>query len=112
MTNPTPLGSDAWIGADRYNNAYTKRIVDFMNALNEQALQAYASRLRDHRPCTLSDKFSVGTTNLVRKLQFNDGVEWIARLRMPPSEGNTLDKEKALTEMQCELDTMEFVRCV
>lgn len=112
MTKPAPIGSDAWIGADDYDAPRTKRIVDFMAAANEKALKSYASSLRNHQSCNISDKFSMGTTHLVRKLQFDDGVQWIARLRMPRLNGSTTNRKQDLSEMRCELDTVEFVWCV
>jgi hypothetical protein len=76
---------------------------------------AYASALRENRPCTISREFSVGSFNLVHKIQFDGGVEWIARLRMPPmpdqgSRAVSPAMERILLGMQSELATMEFVR--
>lgn len=94
-------------------------------AYNEDAFIAYASSLRDGRTCTLSSKFSVGTRNFVKKITFDDEVEWIVRLRMPPLEDfeeeterlsppesdseKENEKRRERYEMQSELDTMEFL---
>ncbi|KAL8627720.1 hypothetical protein Q9189_006587 [Teloschistes chrysophthalmus] len=69
----------------------------------------------------MSREFSVGTSKLVRQIQFIDGVEWIARLRMPPMPDQDnkeisadskagRERRRALLDMQSELATMDFVR--
>ena len=85
MAETLPVGSAAWRGGDEYEDEYSERIDQFIDSISKEALVDFASSLRDNRPCMLSEEFSVGNFNLVRKIQFNDGVEWIARLRMPPA---------------------------
>ncbi|KAL8778069.1 MAG: hypothetical protein Q9194_002201 [Teloschistes cf. exilis] len=69
----------------------------------------------------MSREFSVGASNLVRKIQFDDCVEWIARLRMPrpqdqgnkrisPTSEAARGRGRTLLNMQSELATMDFVR--
>ncbi|KAJ8131444.1 hypothetical protein O1611_g2185 [Lasiodiplodia mahajangana] len=110
MAHPTPIGSAAWIGAEPYNHEHTEHIHRFLRTIKEYALRAYASSLRCNQPCKISSEFSVGTCNLVRKIQFDDGEEWIARLRMPPMSGEVEDKILVRSEMESELATMELVR--
>ncbi|WEW61183.1 hypothetical protein PRK78_006673 [Emydomyces testavorans] len=106
------VGSDAWTGGEEYQEEYALRIKHFQQAFVSSALLAKASSLRHNIRCNLSDKFSVGNFNYVKKVIFEDGVEWIARLRMPPIEGAeaNLEKEQIVYEMQSEIATMEFVR--
>ena len=110
------VGSAAWTNGEEYKDEYSSRIHQFSKHINKEALVDFASSLRDHQPCTLSDKFSVGNFNLVLKIEFADGVEWVARLRMPPMPGSSStlvdEKKKVLREMESELATMEFVRYV
>ncbi|KAI5861327.1 kinase-like domain-containing protein [Durotheca rogersii] len=110
MDGFAPVGSDAWTGGKEYEGEHAERICQFRDIVNQEALKAYTSKLRQNQPCTLSPEFSVGQDNLVRKIRFDDGVEWIARLRMPPMEGESSRPEATLLEMQSELATMEFVR--
>lgn len=109
-----PIGSAAWTDGKEYQYEYSERISHFLNRINKEALVDFASSLRENQPCMLSDQFSVGNFNLVLKIQFNDSVEWVARLRMPSLQDSfsTLVKErnKALREMKSELATMELVR--
>lgn len=115
MANSLPFGSAAWTGGEEYGGEYSERINHFIDKVDQDALVAYVSALRGHRSCTISREFSVGSFNLVRKIQFDDGLEWIARLRMPPMPGHGSRAgspvgDRILLDMQSELTTMEFVR--
>jgi hypothetical protein len=89
MAGASAFGSAAWTGGEEYGGEYTERIDDFLCKVNTSALLSYASSLRGNRSCTLSREFSVGNFNLVRNLEFEDGVSWIARLRMPSMPDST-----------------------
>lgn len=105
-----PPGSAAWTGGREYQGEYAERIRHFLAQIDEQAVLDYASALRDNQTsCNISSEFSVGNFHLVRKITFNDGLEWIVRLRMPPMPGQKSTSISRL-DMQSELDTMEFVR--
>lgn len=116
MADSVPFGSAAWTNGEEYSGEYTERINQFIDKINEKALISYASLLRGNQLCTVSPQFSVGSFNLVRKIQFEDGVEWIVRLRMPPIPGqgsgmaSPTTRERMLLDLQSELATMEFVR--
>lgn len=116
MADSLPLGSAAWTGGEEYEGEYADRIDQFMGRINETALLSYASSLRGNQPCTISSEFSVGSFNLVRKVQFDDGIEWIVRLRMPSmaDHGSGMvphaSTEWTFSDMQSEIATMEFVR--
>ena len=69
---------------------YAERIRRFDATVNQEALLACISGLRQNQPCTLSPEFSVGHNNLVRKITFGDGVEWIARLSNASDGGRAL----------------------
>ncbi|KAK9438138.1 Protein kinase-like protein [Metarhizium brunneum] len=118
MTDSPPLGNVSWKGVGDYGEEYAERIHKFIDKIDNKALESYASSLRGNQPCKISTEFSVGNFNLVRKIQFHDGVEWIVRLLMPPLPvaGQLVEtvspkaQEKRLLSMQSELATMEFVR--
>ncbi|KAK3377280.1 hypothetical protein B0T24DRAFT_620845 [Lasiosphaeria ovina] len=116
MEDSLPLGSAAWTGGEEYGGEYADRINQFTGQVSEKALLSYASSLRGNQPCTISSEFSVGNFNLVRKIRFDDGVEWIARLRMPPIAGQETEmapdwaRQKMHLDMRSELATMEFIR--
>ncbi|KID81986.1 Protein kinase-like domain protein [Metarhizium guizhouense ARSEF 977] len=118
MTDSPPLGNVSWKGVGGDAEEYAERIHKFIDKIDNKALESYASSLRGNQPCKISTDFSVGNFNLVRKIQFHDGVEWIVRLLMPPVPvaGQLVEtvsakaREKRLLSMQSELATMEFVR--
>ncbi|SPQ21223.1 9af30532-7a5b-49fa-85a3-9d7538ffefe9 [Thermothielavioides terrestris] len=116
MADALMSGSAAWTGGAEFEGEYKERIDKFVANINHDALLAYASGLRGGRPCALSQEFSVGSFNLVRKIEFDDGLAWIARLRMPALPGEPSGaagphpSERIRLEMQSELDTMEFIR--
>lgn len=112
MTDSTPLESTAWIGAKGFSDEYLQRIQQCNESINSDALLSYASSLRNIRPCALSRGLSVGRFNLVRKIKFDDGVQWVARLQLPPlpDDEDPPPPAKLRREMESELDTMEFVR--
>jgi hypothetical protein len=98
------------LGSVRSGNERTKCIENFLADINEHALRVYASSLRSNQPCEISGEYSVGTCYAVRKIRFEDGLEWIARFRMPPYDGEAENKELVRSEMESELDTMMFIR--
>jgi hypothetical protein len=117
MAESSAFGSAAWTGGEEYGGEYTERIDDFLVKINASTLLSYPSSLREKRSCTISREFSVGNFNLVRRIEFEDGISWIARLRMPPMldehTGASLhSQEKVRLEMQSELDTMDFIRYI
>ena len=115
MADSLPFGSAAWTNVEEHEGEYADRINQFTAQINNKALLSYVSSLWDNQPCTISPEFSVGNFNLVRKIQFDDGVEWIIRLRMPPmpDQGGVMasypSREKIGLDMESELATMEFV---
>lgn len=79
------LGSDAWVGAGKYQpgSELHTRATNFFKDANWGALAATASRSRAGVSCKFSEKFSVGHFNKTRRLDFDDGICWVARLRFP-----------------------------
>jgi hypothetical protein len=119
MAHSLPVGSDAWTNGEEYGGEYADRIRHFLPKIDEGKLLEHAELVRQKKKgsCTLHPKFSVGQDNLVRKIRFDDGVEWIVRLRMPPFPGSGSDLGPDLNNhvharqsFQSELDTMDFVR--
>ncbi|KAI0201427.1 hypothetical protein F4808DRAFT_126531 [Astrocystis sublimbata] len=81
------IGSDAWESAEQYgaDSVLTAEARKFFNAVNWEALALIATGCRDGIQCSYADpdKFSVGQFNMVRRLDFADGVRWVARVRLP-----------------------------
>ena len=109
----TDLGSDAWLDAneiDEESELHT-RATAFVAAIKWEQLKTLASGIRG-MACELSDKYSLGHYNLVKKLEFLDGVSWIVRLRLPqlPSVFGTREAMKSADCMSIEIATMNYIR--
>jgi hypothetical protein len=109
------LGSDTWFGVDEIeeDSDLRSRATAFLAAVNWEVLTSIASQIRGVE-CTLSDKYSLGHFNLVRRLTFADGVSWVVRLRLPdlPDVFGTREAMKAADCMGIEVATMEYIRYV
>ena len=109
----TDLGSDAWLDAneiDEESELHT-RATAFVAAIKWEQLKTLASGIRG-MACELSDKYSLGHYNLVKRLEFLDGVSWIVRLRLPqlPSVFGTREAMKSADCMSIEIATMNYIR--
>ncbi|KAK7419615.1 hypothetical protein QQX98_003206 [Neonectria punicea] len=108
------LGSESWIGADatQSQDAFHQRASAFIAAVKWDALLSISSRIRHGTPCKVSDEFSVGHSNMLRRIVFDDQVSWIARLRMPPVSDLPDDREAASDAriMQVEVAGMKFLK--
>ncbi|KUJ09076.1 uncharacterized protein LY89DRAFT_319229 [Mollisia scopiformis] len=80
----SPLGSDTWSNEPRYENIYRARLDFVLNKVSEAALQELVSSLRNGMRCTISRNYAAGNFNLVKKIVFEDDVQWIIRIRLPP----------------------------
>ena len=83
MTSPS-LGSDSWSSAPRYQNTYRARLDFVLGKVSVLALQQLGSSLRNGLGCTISNNYSAGEFNLVKKITFADNLQWILRIRLPP----------------------------
>ncbi|KAJ6022354.1 hypothetical protein N7499_002882 [Penicillium canescens] len=78
------------------------RVQTFIDSINWDALIEYANRLRNGKICKLLANIGLGYNHLVRIIEFEDDVRWIARLRMPPlsrtQAGSNISKQIMGTE--------------
>ncbi|KJZ73501.1 hypothetical protein HIM_07057 [Hirsutella minnesotensis 3608] len=109
-----PTGSAALTSDGKPADEFKKRVSGFVNTgINQHALLAFASEARGGRLCTLSADVSVCKRNVIRTIRFNDGVKWVARLRIPSWPGSLQSRacsDKVTADMRSELATMEFLR--
>jgi hypothetical protein len=84
MDDSSPLGSDTWSNEPRYENTYRARLDFVLNKVSEAALKELVSSLRNVMRCTISSYYAAGDFNLVKKITFDDEVQWIIRIRLPP----------------------------
>ncbi|KAI0148392.1 hypothetical protein GGR57DRAFT_515373 [Xylariaceae sp. FL1272] len=94
------LGSDSWIGSDAFEpgDEFEQRASNFIATVNWDTLLSLATGFRNGNMCELGDKFSIGQSNMVRRIIFGDQVSWIARLRMPPV--GTIDTSREAAEFR------------
>jgi len=106
------LGSDTWLEASEIDEESDLHIraTTFVATIHWENLVTIASRIRGTQ-CTLSEKYSLGHFNLVRRLTFVDGVSWVARLRLPdlPSVFGMREAMKPAGCMGIEIATMRFL---
>ena len=84
MSHTSPLGIDSWSNEPRYENTYRARLDFVLDNVSEAALQELASSLRNGMGCTISRQYAAGNFNLVKRIAFDDDMQWIIRIRLPP----------------------------
>ncbi|KAF7189214.1 Altered inheritance of mitochondria protein 9, mitochondrial [Pseudocercospora fuligena] len=107
------LGSESWLDAGNYGEDHIQhtRVKDFIAKINWTALLAIACRARSGISCKLSEKYSRGQYNVVRKLEYEDGVDLVARLRLPDvEETENLELLGAEKTMEVEIATMAYLK--
>lgn len=110
------LGSASWTGADNYEvgGEFHERATAFFAAVKWDVLASASSSLRNGIPCAFGERFSIGNFNLVRQIVFEDGVRWVARLRLPELKAVFGGREALdiASTLKIEISTMKFFRCV
>ncbi|KAF2964503.1 hypothetical protein GQX73_g9074 [Xylaria multiplex] len=109
------LGSDLWTGADDWgtDDKFYIEAHKFFNAVDWQALALIATDCRDGIQCSWvgTDKFSMGQTYMVRRLDFVDGVRWVARLRLPQEATFcSIETEYSRGAFEIEVASMKFFK--
>ena len=74
-----------------------------LDTVHWDTLCKYASSLRNGQECSVENPIGMGGRHLVRILTFEDGVRWIARLRIPRKNH---EEEAALPESDRESDLL------
>lgn len=78
------LGSDNWMTAEELETANSEAASVKDEEVNWDELKNVCSKIRNGMPCELGDGFAVGSVSLVRKVTFEDGEAWVARVRYNP----------------------------
>jgi len=114
--NTAPLGSAAWINAREYNvgDELHDRATSFVSTIKWDILELHAAKLRHGISCRVGENYSVGHFNMVRQLIFEDGLSWVARLRLPELRSVFGDREMLDVErsMKVEIATMALLKWV
>lgn len=101
--------SELSIGVGEYEvgSAYHDRATILLSQANWTGLLQRCTELRKVS-CQLSEQYSIGHDNMVRRIEFDDGVSWVARLRLPKMEDN--DKLADRDAMFMEVSSMRFLK--
>ncbi|KAK3699511.1 hypothetical protein LTR37_016380 [Vermiconidia calcicola] len=89
------IGSDKWPGVvqSKDGGSVNTRATALVASIKWDALISRASSQRNGIACHLSDNYSLGQNNLVRHIAFEDGINWVARLRLPKLKGTVGESE-------------------
>lgn len=79
------------------------RVQSFIDSTNLDAVIEYANGLRNGKICKLLPDIGLGHNHLVRIIEFQDDVRWIARLRMPP-----LPRTQAISSINKQIMANEY----
>lgn len=67
------------------------KVQKFIDSINWKYLNEYAVGLREGKGCKILPDVGLGFNHVVRMIEFDDKVRWIARLRMQSGSGNQAD---------------------
>jgi len=90
LSDDTPQGSKAFSGYRwTYHDSLQEgpirsRAESFSASVDWSSLLQYAAEKRNGSSCQLLPDIGLGYNHMVRIIQFDDGVRWVARLQMPP----------------------------
>ena len=109
-----PLGSASWKGATDYETGdkFHERATAFFVAVKWDVLASLCSSLRDGIPCELGGNFSIGHFNMVRRVAFEDGISWVARLSLPSLKAASGDDgaHDRASSFKVEIASMRFLK--
>ncbi|KAM3415196.1 hypothetical protein BST61_g10316 [Cercospora zeina] len=75
------IGSEGWQDAGVHAEDGVE-VQEFVQQIDWSVICKNAEEIRSI-PCTISPRYTRGRRNVVRKLEFSDGVQWIVRLHIP-----------------------------
>lgn len=107
MTDKQVFKGYKWNGLSSHieDSSYGQWVQAFLNGTNWDALCQYASKLH-HEHCTIDPQFTMGGRHMVRRVNFQDGTRWIARVRMTIS----INEDEGAELLQREIDCMQLVK--
>lgn len=88
------------------DTAYGRWTQSFLDGIDWNALCLYASKLHGGEKCAIDSQFTMGGRHMVRIINFQGGLRWIARLRMTTS----MDDDDQCRLVQQEVDCIQLVR--
>ena len=108
------IGSEGWkCATNLYEEGDLAKLVrSSVENTDLDKLVTLCSSLRPGISCKISDKFTSGTRNLVRLVEFDDGVKWAARIWMLRYGQETDEWTLASAEkvMESQLATYKYLK--
>lgn len=89
------------------------RTDQFLETVDWHSLQQYAAKKHDGVACKVLPEIGLGGVHVVRIIEFDNGIRWIARLRLPPFDSSDgVGNSPTMMELreQSEYTTMSLVR--
>ncbi|CAD6565669.1 MAG: hypothetical protein ASARMPREDX12_006713 [Alectoria sarmentosa] len=108
MTDKRDFEGYKWNGKSSHieDSPYGQCIQRLLDRINWDALCQYASRLHDDEDCTISPQFTMGGRHMVRRVIFQSGTRWIARVRIT----TTMNEDEGSRLLQREVDCIQLVQ--
>lgn len=106
------IGSDGWRLNNDLPEALLQQIQNCDKSINWQAVASLCSSLRNSMQCTVSQKLTTGTRKLVRLVEFEDGVKWVACVAMEPKADSLTSYPPQYAEfaMKTEMAAFTYLR--
>lgn len=92
------------------DEALRLRVEQSLDSIDWTALVEYAAAVRSGRGCRLLPDIGLGFNHIVRIIEFNDNVRWIARIRMRPIPQDKITVDTARSIMASEYNTIQLVQ--
>ena len=75
---------------------FTDRQVEYLKeTVKWSVLEEWCSELRPgHHSCQLEDYWNTGSLNMVRRIRFDDGVQWVIKMPFPEEEEEEEEEEE------------------
>lgn len=86
------------------------RAQNFHNSIDWDALLRWTATLRPGTRCKLLPDVGLGHNHMVRVIEFDDRIQWLARLRMSPLFKYESKSVPGWRVMQCEYSTIQLIR--
>jgi hypothetical protein len=107
------VGYDAWKGCSDASYKAEKDIRAFEESVHWDDITSFCRKSRNVL-CSIGPKFVVGSKNLVKIVEFADGVKWVVKLPLPHPDIYRMDGNATnrLAALRSEVATLKFLRYV
>ncbi|KAJ5114023.1 hypothetical protein N7456_002557 [Penicillium angulare] len=111
LSGPREVGSCVWGGFSDWeeDEEVQDRAIQFIEDIEWTKLTAICSMYRDGIPCFVSGSFHSGLFNMVRQVVFEDGISWVARIRMPNLCSHAKGPAGIQTALRSEIAWMKYL---